>query len=84
MLNTPYPYLQASGNHLVDTLETLIDMYANAAAIIGAVLLIILVWLCLAELQRSSIARRAGGSSAKRPPARRRLGERGWLEESSI
>ncbi|MFL6273824.1 MAG: hypothetical protein ACJ74G_01330 [Blastocatellia bacterium] len=83
MLNTPYPYLQASGNHLVDMLETLIDMYANAAAIIGAVLLIVLVWLCLSELQRSSIAKRAGGSLAKRPPAPRRLGERRWLEESS-
>lgn len=83
MLNTPYPYLQASGNHLIEMLETLIDMYANAAAIIGAVLLIVLVWLCLSELQRSSIAKRAGGSLAKRPPTSRQLSERGWLGESS-
>ncbi|HJQ24700.1 MAG TPA: hypothetical protein VKA60_12350 [Blastocatellia bacterium] len=84
MLNTTYPYVQASGNQVVDMLEKLIDTYTSITAIIGALLLVLLICLCIAELRQPARVKRAGGSLSKRPAGAKRHGERRLLESSSI
>lgn len=83
MLDTTYPYMQASGNQVINMLETLVDAYTNVATVIGAMLLVLLICLCIAELRQPAKSSRAGGPLLKRSSARR-LGERSLLEESSI
>lgn len=53
MSNTPYPYLQGSSNQLLDTLQTFVNVYTNVAILLGALLLVLLVWLCVSELRQS-------------------------------
>jgi len=77
MLNTTYPYVQASGNQMVEMLESVVDAYANVAILIGAMLAVILICLCIAELRQPAQA-------SKRPAGAKRLGERRLLESSSI
>ena len=77
MLNTTYPYVQASGNQVVDMLESVVDAYTNVAILIGALLVLILICLCIAELRQPAQA-------AKRSAGAKRLGERRVLESSSI
>ena len=77
MLNTTYPYVQASGNQVVDMLESLVDTYTSIATIIGALLLVLLICLCIAELRQPAKA-------SKRPASAKRHGERRLLESSSI
>ena len=53
MSNTPYPYLQGSSNQLLDTLQIFVNVYTNVAILLGALLLVLLVWLCVSELRQS-------------------------------
>ena len=59
MVNTPYPYMQASGDQLIDMLKKLVDVYTHVAVILGAMLLVLLVWLCFSELWQSQKLKRA-------------------------
>jgi hypothetical protein len=83
MVNTSYPYMQASGDQLIDMLEKLVAIYTHVAVILGAMLLVLMVWLCFSELQQSKKLMRAARNplmDQPQGPARRRA----FIEESSI
>ena len=83
MVNTPYPYMQASGNQLIDMLEKLVDTYIHIMVILGAMLLVLLVWLCFSELRQSQKLKRAARNPLMNQP-QRPSGRRAFIEESSI
>ena len=83
MTNTPYPYMQASGNQIMDMLETMVNAYTNVTIILAAMFLVLLVWLCISELRQSKDRRRIVGSPRLNQP-HRTAHRRGLLEESSI
>jgi hypothetical protein len=83
MVNTPYPYMQASGNQLVDMLEKLVGIFTNVAIILGAMLLVLMVWLCVSELRQSQKLKRAARKPLRNQP-QRSSGRRAFIEESSI
>ena len=88
MVNTPYPYMQASGDQLIDMLKKLVDVYTHVAVILGAMLLVLLVWLCLSELWQSQKLKRAARNplmNQPQCPARRRpTRRRAFIEDSFI
>ena len=83
MVNTPYPYMQASGNQLIDLLTKLVDAYTHVAVILGAMLLVLLVWLCFSELRQSQKLKRAARNPRMDQP-QRPTRRRAFIEESSI
>lgn len=83
MVNTPYPYMQASGTQIVDMLEKLVDTYIHFMVILGAILLVLLVWLCVSELRQSQKLKRAARKPLRNQP-QRPSGRRAFIEESSI
>jgi hypothetical protein len=68
------PYMQASGNQIVDMLETLVNACINVTVILGAMILVLMVWLCFSELRQSKKRRRVIRSprmdQPQRPPSR--------------
>ena len=85
MLNTFHPYWQASGDQIIHLLDTLAGAYTKVAIIIGAMLLVLLVWLCIAELQQSKKLHRATRKPPMDEPRRPSGRERGYtlIKESS-
>lgn len=77
MTNTPYPYMQASGNQIMEMLETVVNAYTVVTIILAAALLVLLAWLCISELLQSKDRRRVVGSPRPNQPQRtaRRGGE---------
>lgn len=75
MVSTPYPYMQASGNQIVDLLETVVNACINVTVILGVMLLVLLVWLCFFELwqskKRMRVVRSPRMNQPQRPPGRR-------------
>jgi hypothetical protein len=69
------PYMQASGNQIVDMLETLVNACINITIILGAMILVLMVWLCVSELQQSKkrlrVIRSPRTDQPQRPPSRR-------------
>ena len=88
MVNTPYPYIQASENQLIDMLEKLVDTYTHVVVILGAMLLVLLVWLCFSELRQSQKLKRAARNprmnQPQRPSGRRPTRHRAFIEDSFI
>ena len=88
MVNTPYPYMQASGDQLIDILKKLVDVYIYVAVILGAMLLVLLVWLCFSELRQSQklkrVARNPLMNQPQRPARRRPTRRRAFIEDSFI
>lgn len=69
------PYMQTSGNQIVDMLETLVNACINITIILGAMILVLMVWLCVSELQQSKkrlrVVRSSRMDQPQRPPSRR-------------
>jgi hypothetical protein len=86
MLNTTYPYMQSSANQFIEVLNHIIEVYSNVVLVVGLLLLILLVWLCASELQRSKQGKRVKHQPPTRQPrpAIKRNAVRKLLEESSI
>jgi hypothetical protein len=64
-------------------LEKLVDTFTHVAVILGAMFLILLVWLCLSELRQSQKLKRAARNPLVNQP-QRPSGRRAFIEESSI
>lgn len=76
MLETPYPYMQPSANQLLNMLARLVEIYTNTLVVIGVLLLILLLWLCVSELQQSKRSKQASRrvrANPSRQMARHRL-----------
>ena len=88
MVNTPYPYMQASGNQIIDMLEKLVATFTHVAVIMGAMLLVLMVWLCVSELRQSQKLKRATRNprmnQPQRPSGRRPTRHRAFIEDSFI
>jgi hypothetical protein len=88
MVNTPYPYMQASGNQIIEMLEKLVSVFTYVAVILGAMLLVLLVWLCFSELRQSQKLKRAARNplmnQPQRPARRRPTRHRAFIEDSFI
>ncbi|HKP11911.1 MAG TPA: hypothetical protein VJZ91_07355, partial [Blastocatellia bacterium] len=74
------PYMQSSADQFVDLLGRLIEVYTTTLLVIGALLLVLTVWLCVSELRQSKRAARTGRRLPATPP--RRAAARRLLEES--
>jgi hypothetical protein len=88
MLNSSYPYMQASGNQIADTFQTFADAYTTVTIILAAMLLVLLTWFSISELRQSKpvarTARRPRPDQPQHPLGRRPTRRRDFIEESSI
>ena len=76
------PYMQSSADQMIDMLGRLIALYTTTVLVIGALLLLLMVWLCVSELRQSKTSRRADRRAPASPP--RQAVAHTLLEESSI
>ena len=88
MLNSLYPYIQASESQIADSLKTFVDAYTTVTIILAGMLLALLIWFSISELRQSKslarLARRPRLDQPQRPLGRRPARRRDFIEESSI
>ena len=80
MLETSYPYMQPSADQIMNMLGRLIELYTNTLVVIGALLLVLLLWFCISELQQSKRSKRASRRARANPS--RQMARHRLLEDS--
>ena len=88
MLNSSYPYMQASESQIVVSLQTFVDAYTTVMIILAGMLLVLLIWFGISELRQSKplarTARRPRLDQPPRPLGRRPARRQNFIEESSL